>query len=86
MKVFLAAQVLSNSTSVALRFNEFDLKNQDFANASATATFCKNFNDIFDLLNVRNKFCKTPGRISITKDFLPELKKKLRNTLNILNN
>lgn len=72
MKVFLAAQVLSNSVSAALRFLEFDLKNQDFVNAFPTATFCKNFNDIFDLLNVRNKFCKTPGRMSITNDSLPE--------------
>jgi len=77
MKVFLAAQVLSNSVSAALRFLEFDLKNIDFANAFPTATFCKNFNDIFDILNVWNKFCKTPSRISITKDSLPELKQKV---------
>lgn len=75
IKVFLAAQVLSNSVSAALRFLEFDLKNLNFVNASSTATFCKNCNDIFDILNVRNKFCKIPGRMSITKDSLPELKK-----------
>jgi len=34
-------------------------------------------NDIFDLLDVKNKFCKTPGRKGITKDFLPELKTKI---------
>lgn len=85
MEVFLAAQILSNSVSAALRFLEFDIKNPDFANAFSTVTFCKNFNNIFDLLNVRNKFCKIPSRISITKDFLPELKKKL-STLNILKN
>jgi len=73
----LTTQVLSNSISAALRFLEFDLKNIDFANAFSIATFCKNFNDIFDILNVRNKFCKTSSRISITKDSLPELKQKV---------
>jgi len=34
-------------------------------------------NDIFDLLNIRNKFCKTPGRSAISKNSLPELKNKI---------
>lgn len=41
--------------SCALNFLENDLKDSDFKNASATATFCKRFNDIFDLLNVKHK-------------------------------
>jgi len=77
MKVFLAAQVLSNSTAIALQFLEFHLQDPLFTNASTTATFCKNMNDIFDLLNIRNKFCKTPGRSGISKNSLLELKNKI---------
>lgn len=29
------------------------------------------------MLNVRNKFCKTPGRCDITKDSLPDIKKQI---------
>jgi len=76
-KVFLAAQVLSNSTAIALQFLEFHLQDPLFTNASTTATFCKNINDIFDLLNIRNKFCKTPGRSGISKNSLSELKSKI---------
>jgi len=68
---------LSNSTSAALTFLEFDLKDINFKNASATAIFCKKINDIFDLLNVRNKFCKTPDRMSINKASLEEVEKKV---------
>lgn len=41
MKVFLAAQVLSNSTSKALQFNEFHLQDPNFKNSLPTANFCK---------------------------------------------
>lgn len=77
MKVSLAAQTLSSSVSIALHFLEFEVKDTKFEKASSTANFCKTINDIFDLLNVKNKFCKTPGRKAITKDFLPELKTKI---------
>ncbi|KYN09507.1 THAP domain-containing protein 9 [Trachymyrmex cornetzi] len=77
MKVCLAAQVLSNSTALALHFNEFTLNDINFAHSSATAQFCKNFNDMFDLLNVRNKTSKIPERATVTKDSLPNLKKKV---------
>lgn len=77
MKVSLAAQVLSSSVSTALHFLEYEIKNYKFEKASSTAKFCKIMNDIFDLLNVRNKFCKTPGRKGITKDLLSELKTKI---------
>lgn len=59
MKVNLAAQVLSNSVADALTFLEHDLQISTFKNASATATFCKHFNDMFDLLNSRNLYNKT---------------------------
>lgn len=56
MRVFLAAQVLSNSVANALHFLEFNLQDPAFKNASGTAKFCKIFNDMFDMLNTRNKF------------------------------
>lgn len=77
MKVFLAAQVLSNSTSAALQLLEKKWKCKKFEGASATSTFCKIFNDIFDLLNTKNKFCKTPGRNAVSKDTLSNLKTKI---------
>jgi len=73
MKVFLAAQVLSSSTAKALEFLEMKIKDVDFLGASATAQFCTNFNDIFDALNSKNMFCKTPGRKAITIENLSEL-------------
>lgn len=77
MKVFLAAQVLSSSTSFALQFLEHDINNVNFKGASSTAKFCKVFNDIFDVLNAKNKFCKSPGKNGITEKMLPELKQKI---------
>lgn len=70
MKVNLAAQTLSNSVADALNFVEYDLKISRFLGASATATFCKNFNDMFDILNSRNLFNKVENKRAITKDTL----------------
>lgn len=77
MKVNLAVQVLSTSVSDALTFLEYDFKSPHFAAASATATFCKTFNDIFDLLNSRNLYNKTETKQAITKDKIPCLQNKI---------
>ena len=77
LKVFLAAQVLSTSTATALNYLEFEIKDKIFEGSSATATFYKIFNDIFDILNSKNKFCKVPGRKVMTEKDLPELQKKI---------
>lgn len=77
MKVFLAAQTLSNSTSVALNFLEYQLKEKDFIGSNPTALFCKNINDTFDILNVKSKYSNNPGRSSVTINSLPELKIKI---------
>jgi len=55
MKVSIAAQVLSTNVLI---FCEQDLQLCKFANAGATAKFCLQINNIFDLLNSRNRFCK----------------------------
>lgn len=58
MKVRLATQVFSNSCSDALTFCEQTLKLPQFVGCGATAHFLKLFNDLFDILNSRNKFGK----------------------------
>jgi len=85
MKVNLAAQVLSNSVSDALTFVEHDLKLSEFSQASATATFCKYFNDIFDLMNSRNLYNKTEIKRAITKDNLFILKNKVETFTSYIN-
>lgn len=86
MKVFLAAQVLSFSTSSALQFLENEVNNTDFKGAAATAKFCQVFNDIFDVLNAKNKFCKSPGKNGITEKMLPELKTKVDEWIEYIKN
>lgn len=38
----------------------FDLKLPQFENSTATATFCRNFNNLFDIFNSRSNFTKKP--------------------------
>lgn len=57
MNVKLATQTLSESVSNALKFvNQLHINN--FENCLPTAHFALIFNNIFDLLNCRNKFAK----------------------------
>lgn len=79
MKVFLAAQLMSNGVASALNLLENDekLKDKNFEHSSATATFCRNFNNMFDLLNVRTQFSSVPSRMSITRSSLSDLKKQV---------
>lgn len=79
MKVKLAAQVLSESVHDSLE----ELKNKgydQFEHCSATANFCKKFDQVFDLLNCRqesryNTVCK-PLKVPITDQNKAELKNK----------
>lgn len=52
MKVCLAVQVLSTSVSNALTFCK-SINMDGFENCETTAEFCKNINDVFDILNCR---------------------------------
>lgn len=56
MKVNLAAHVISNSVYAALKF--LDAKGEANESALATATFVKQFNDIFDVL--KSTFTRDP--------------------------
>nr|CAI5846405.1 unnamed protein product [Callosobruchus analis] len=55
MKAKIATQTLSKSVADALLYLCNDLKLQAFQNVKATVTFLKYFNDLFDILNSRNK-------------------------------
>jgi len=86
MKVFLAVQVLSFSTYSALQFLEKEINDAEFQGASATAEFCKIFNDIFDILNTKNKFCKKPGRKAVTPETLDDLERKINESIKYIEN
>ena len=76
MKVKLAAQTCSRSVSEALLY----LKNKklvDFKDAGPTAEFCRNFNDIFDFLNVRSSFSNSETLKPITPKNIDEWDKKV---------
>ena len=77
MKVFLAAQVFSASTAAALTYLESELKDPLFKDAAPTAKFCKLIDETFDILNSKNKFCKTPGRKGMTEESMPGFRKKI---------
>lgn len=65
MNVRLASQVLSNSVSDALIY----LKDKDplFIGCEATAEFCQNVNNAFDILNSRKLHSKNPYNNAITE-------------------
>lgn len=83
MNVRLATQTLSNSTMNALLYlNKVKKYKNDFKSAEATATFCKNINDTFDLLNCRSRFSKrfethkrpiSPETVGTLKQYATEL-------------
>lgn len=62
MKVKLAAQTFSNSVADAFLFLSLDLQHEDFIGSTATANFCKIFNNLFDIFNTRNRVSKTKYR------------------------
>uniref|UniRef100_A0A1B6EE59 THAP-type domain-containing protein n=1 Tax=Clastoptera arizonana TaxID=38151 RepID=A0A1B6EE59_9HEMI len=78
MKVFLAAQVLSNSTAVALDYLENQIKDEAFDGAASTGEFCRIINNIFDILNVCNP------NSGVTKDSLYELKQQIDTYINYI--
>ncbi|CAH0558772.1 unnamed protein product [Brassicogethes aeneus] len=58
MKVRLATQTLSKSASDAINFLRENIQDPDFANSEATSAFLLKFNDLFDILNSRNRLSK----------------------------
>lgn len=58
MKVKLAVQTFSLSVADALEYCDQDLSIKSFQNSQGTVKFCRNINNIFDLLNTRNALGK----------------------------
>lgn len=79
MKVKLAVQVLSRSVYCALTLlssnTKFEKYNQ-FKGSEPTAQFCKYFNDMFDMLNVRTKFHPYEHKRSISSSDLTKVLEK----------
>lgn len=74
MKVQIAVQVFSTSVADALEYCGKDMKFSEFTGATPTAKFCRIINNVFDLLNSRNKFCRDESQqcirdnLAITQD------------------
>lgn len=79
MKVFLAAQTLSNSVAKALLYLREDLHLPDFINSEATEKFCYIVNEAFDILNSRNKFNTDPHKMPISECNIHEMRRKIAN-------
>lgn len=86
MKVFLAAQLLSSSTAKALEFLQFEMEDPQFRLASSTSEFCQKINDIFDLLNNKNRFCKREGKRPIDKKNFSKIEKKVEEFIRYIEN
>lgn len=67
MKVKLAAQTLSHSVSSALHFCK-ECNIPGFDNCEATAEFCLNINNIFDIPNARTLCAKNPCRRGLSHE------------------
>lgn len=86
MKVKIATQTLSKSVADALLYLGKDLKLPDFQCVEPTATFIKNFNDLFDVFNSRNRLTKyffkrplSPATIDVFFKFLDTMSEYIRN-------
>ncbi|KMQ87535.1 thap domain-containing protein 9-like protein [Lasius niger] len=77
MKDKLAVQVLSTSVADALNFFEHDIRYPEFANADATARFCRIFNNVLDILNSRNKAYKNPTQQCIIPENISSMEIKI---------
>ncbi|GAB1866409.1 hypothetical protein CAJAP_07488 [Camponotus japonicus] len=77
MNVRLAAQMFSNSVADALNWLEFDIKEPQFKGAAPTVTFCRLINNMFDLLNSRNRFVKDPFKAPLSQHNIDEVKQNV---------
>lgn len=75
MKVILAAQTFSSSVADAFDCCCNILKLDEFKDVEPTSTFCKNINNIFDVLNSRNFLSKSEFK----KLFWPNSENHIKN-------
>lgn len=55
MNVGIAAQTISDSTASSIEFLDEVIKHEDFANSSATVKYLRIFNNLFDIMNTKQK-------------------------------
>ena len=71
MRVKVAAQTLSTSVAAATNFLSY-IKTPGFENSAATTNCIQKMNDIFDILNSKNKFGKATKK-PVTKENIAEI-------------
>ena len=86
MNVRLAAQTLSESVSVALKYLENDEMVPQFQGASATAKFCSIINDAFDILNSIDQFNSNKAKIGICNSNIQDVTNRINSHINYLKN
>lgn len=64
------------STSDALKYCKDDLQLPEFKDIEGTATFSRNINDAFDILNSRELFSKDTSKVGISKQNISSITKK----------
>ncbi|KYN02589.1 THAP domain-containing protein 9, partial [Cyphomyrmex costatus] len=77
MRVRLATQLLSCSVSNALYFLRTTVKLPEFVDFFGTEKFCIMLNNIFDLLNSRQKNVKNPSKSPINRSNITEIRSKV---------
>lgn len=65
-------------------FLEQGLNVPEFAGANATATFCRNVNNIFNFLNSKRKFGKNEFQKCISAENIKELETKINDFINYI--
>ena len=76
MKVKIAAQTLSASVTAAINLVSY-LKTPGFENSVPTTHFIQKMNDMFDILNSKNKFGKA-AKQPVTRDTITEIEMYLQ--------
>jgi hypothetical protein len=84
MKVFLAAQTMSTSVASSLCFCKRVAKG--FEDCEATANFCLIFNNLFDILNSKNKYSKGEFSQAINDSNYEFLHEKIQTYVNYVKN
>lgn len=76
MKVYPAVQLLSESSATAteIMVEKGFFRGSDIKKARATAKFCRNFNDLFDLMNAKNPNDVNEYKRGISKQNINKLK------------
>lgn len=75
MNVRLAAQTFSSSIATALQYREEERKLEEFSGARPTAEFCTYINNIFDILNCRNRFSQAQYNKPLSSNNIEDMRK-----------